>query len=121
MVFRPYALFCAVLTAVSAVHLADPQLERSDPVWSFNLNDKSSVPALWIEAPFCGNGMVGAYATVTSNGTVELELRTSMSPDDAVEVLCRCPTTPEVASAILDVYTAFPQAPTASAQAATPF
>ena len=43
-------------------------LSRSDPVWIYNASTRFGsyeFPSLWTEAPFVGNGMVGAYVTVT--------------------------------------------------------
>ena len=44
-------------------------LERSDMVWSWNGSEPASLPELWTEAPFVGNGMVGAYFMVNKLGT----------------------------------------------------
>eukprot|EP00041_Stephanoeca_diplocostata_P037445 m.1418277 g.1418277 ORF g.1418277 m.1418277 type:complete len:618 (-) comp25038_c0_seq11:7083-8936(-) len=49
-------------------------LGRSDPVWEWNFADPSSIPKLWFEGPFVGNGMVGAYATISSNNEVIFEI-----------------------------------------------
>ena len=45
-------------------------LERSDMVWSWNESEPASLPELWTEAPFIGNGMVGAYFMVNKLSTV---------------------------------------------------
>lgn len=47
-------------------------LARSDPLWIFN-GSSNQYPSIWTEAPFVGNGMVGAYVTVTRESiTVEV-------------------------------------------------
>ena len=51
-------------------------LARSDMVWSWNASAPASVPELWTEAPFVGNGMVGAYVTVGKGGS-ELHIEVS--------------------------------------------
>ena len=51
-------------------------LARSDMVWSWNSSAPASVPELWTEAPFVGNGMVGAYVTVGKGGS-ELNIEVS--------------------------------------------
>ena len=44
-------------------------LGRSDMVWSWNASEPASLPELWTEAPFVGNGMVGAYLTIDTQST----------------------------------------------------
>ena len=51
-------------------------LARSDMVWDWNASVSASVPELWTEAPFVGNGMVGAYITVSKSGS-ELNIEVS--------------------------------------------
>ena len=51
-------------------------LARSDMLWDWNASMPASVPALWTEAPFVGNGMVGAYVTVSKSGS-ELNIEVS--------------------------------------------
>ena len=45
-------------------------------VWDWNGTVSASLPELWTEAPFVGNGMVGAYITV-GKGSSELNIEVS--------------------------------------------
>ena len=47
---------------------------RSDPIWAWNMSDLASVPLIWPDAPFAGNGMVGAYVLMTHDGAVHIEI-----------------------------------------------
>ena len=58
-------------------------LARSDMVWELNTSVSASVPELWTEAPFVGNGMVGAYITVSKSGS---ELNVEVSRADYWDV-----------------------------------
>jgi hypothetical protein len=49
-------------------------LARSDMVWSWNASVPASVPMLWTEAPFVGNGMVGAYIMVGKGSSSEMHI-----------------------------------------------
>lgn len=51
-------------------------LARSDMVWEWNSSVAASLPQLWTEAPFVGNGMVGAYITVDKRSS-ELSIEVS--------------------------------------------
>lgn len=47
-------------------------------VWSFSANETASLPSLWTEGPFVGNGMVGALLTVVKgNGGLVLKIEVS--------------------------------------------
>jgi hypothetical protein len=72
LLIRSIALATAILGTGCCVSPASPPTSgvdvpeaafysRSDPTWTWTLANKSSVPLLWFEAPFVGNGMVGAY------------------------------------------------------------
>ena len=59
------------VTMPSAAELA-AALARSDMVWAWNVSERASVPTLWTEGPFVGNGMVGAYITAAADGSALL-------------------------------------------------
>lgn len=51
-------------------------VDRSDAVWAWDISDPGSLPNLWTEAPFVGNGMVGAYV-MTAGGGQQLRIEVS--------------------------------------------
>lgn len=34
-------------------------ISRSDPLWKFSTNDEKSMPTMWFDSPFHGNGNLG--------------------------------------------------------------
>jgi hypothetical protein len=72
---RPSAAAPAPALQMPSAAELDTTLARSDMVWAWSLASPESVPALWTEAPFVGNGMAGAYLTVLpKNGALHIEV-----------------------------------------------
>ena len=73
----------AVETAPPVLLPAGPALEsflnRSDMVWSFSTNETATLPLLWTEGPFVGNGMVGALFTVEPSADAGLAIKVEVS------------------------------------------
>ena len=57
-------------------------LARSDPVNVFSTVDPYSIPDVWLEAPFLGNGMLGVQVMVCPGGLCRqsLLMGTSRTP-----------------------------------------
>ena len=57
-----YLLICIVAVISASVDLdVDWRdfISRSDPLWEFNTNNSKSMPTMWFDAPFHGNGNLG--------------------------------------------------------------
>ena len=48
-------------------------------VWSFSTNETASLPLLWTEGPFVGNGMVGALFTVEPSADAGLAIKVEVA------------------------------------------
>ena len=57
-----YLLICIIAVTEASVDLdVDWRdfISRSDPLWEFNTSDNKSMPTMWFDAPFHGNGNLG--------------------------------------------------------------
>ena len=57
-------------------------LSRSDMIWNWTVESPDSLPSLWTEGPFVGNGMVGALLTVHSASPRGFTLQIEISRAD---------------------------------------
>ena len=59
----------------------EAMVTRSDPIWTWNMSDMASVPLIWPDAPFAGNGMVGAcdFPTIPEI-SIENAIKCGISP-----------------------------------------
>jgi hypothetical protein len=58
-------------------------LQRADPVWKWTLGDKE--PAHWYQAPFIGNGNIGAYFMIIDSTSIWMEVSRTDVYDDRPE------------------------------------
>lgn len=64
-------------------------ISRSDPLWKFSTNDEKSMPTMWFDSPFHGNGNLGMLViadTVTKNGIKKYILRFDVGRTDVWDV-----------------------------------
>ena len=82
------------LTIVRAVNV-DLQVDwrefisRSDPLWSFDTSKPETVPTMWFDSPFHGNGNLGMLILaekIQRNGTEKYILRFDLGRADVWDV-----------------------------------
>lgn len=64
-------------------------ISRSDPLWRFNTNDEKSMPTMWFDSPFHGNGNLGMLViadTISRNRTKKYILRFDVGRADVWDV-----------------------------------
>ena len=64
-------------------------VSRSDPLWSFHADDPQSMPTMWFDSPFHGNGNLGMLVLaekVTRNGEEKYILRFDLGRADVWDV-----------------------------------
>ena len=64
-------------------------ISRSDPLWAFNISKPETVPKMWFDAPFHGNGNLGMLIlldTIQRNGQEKYILRFDVGRADVWDV-----------------------------------
>lgn len=64
-------------------------ISRSDPLWAFNISKPETVPKIWFDAPFHGNGNLGMLIlldTIQRNGQEKYILRFDVGRADVWDV-----------------------------------
>ena len=64
-------------------------ISRSDPLWKFNTSNETSMPTMWFDSPFHGNGNLGMLVIaekVKRNGTEKYILRFDLGRADVWDV-----------------------------------